>query len=392
MRSRRAAALVGLALGIGAAVAVGAAGLAGPDSSRARTSHGASRTTEATRDDARSAASRERTRASAKARRLSVSCTRYAAPGGRDRNRGTKRNPFRTAQRLADSLRAGQTGCLRGGLYDQVQDGYVLRVGRGGAPGEAVTIRGYPGERARLKGIVTVPAGSNHVRLSYIGIRGTGRANTVKIYARRVVVQNSNISNRGRGESCMILGSTSGYGRARGVIVRRNRFHDCGDPGNDNKDHAVYVSNSLNARIVGNVFWRTAAYAVHLYPNARGTRVAHNVIDGGRPSNRGGILFGGDSEFASSGNVVEQNVVAYARTSNITSNWDGLVGRRNVARRNCLWGARDGNIDSSNGGFRRGDNRVARPRFVDRWERDYRLRPASRCRSVVGYDAAALLP
>jgi hypothetical protein len=379
-------------LAVAAAAAVGAFGLPRSGSPPARASQEVSGATDSTLADARERASRAEATAGVAARPLAVRCARYAAPGGRDRNRGTKARPFRTAQRLADSLRAGQTGCLRGGVYDHVEGGYVLRVDHGGTRGAPITIRGYPGERARVVGIVNVPAGSNHVRLSAIRFRGTGGANTVKIYATNVLVQNSYISNSGRGESCMILGSTSGYGRATAVVVRRNRFHGCGAVGGT-KDHAVYVSNAVNARIVGNVFWATGAYAIHLYPNARGTVIAHNVIDGGRPSTRGGVLFGGNSDFASSGNVVEYNVVAFARTSNITSNWDsGRVGSRNVARRNCLYGARDGNIDSSNGGFARAGNRVARPWFVDRQARDYRLRRTSRCLAVVGYDAAARLP
>jgi hypothetical protein len=378
-------------LALSAVVAVGASGLAGLGSA-AMTSQDVSRAGDAMLEDARDGTPRARTTAGAGARRLAVTCTRYAAPWGRDRNRGTKARPFRTVQRLANSLRAGQTGCLRGGVYNHVDDGYVLRVDHGGARRAPITIRGYRGERAWLVGIVNVPAGSNYVRLSALRIKGTGGANTVKIYAAHVVVQNSYIGNAGRGDSCMILGSTSGYGRATAVTVARNRFRGCGAVGST-LDHAVYISNSLNARIIGNVFWTTAGYAIHLYPRARGTRVAHNVIDGGAPSTRGGVLFGGNSDFASSGNVVAYNVVAFARSSNITSNWDaGLVGRRNVARRNCVWGARDANIDGSDGGFAREGNRVAQPRFVDRRARDYRLRKTSRCLAVVGYDAAARLP
>jgi hypothetical protein len=330
--------------------------------------------------------------ASPAARPPAVQCSRFAAPGGNDGSRGTKARPFRTTQRLADSLRAGQTGCLRGGTYNDSEDGYVLRVDRGGTRGRPVTIRSFPGERARLVGVVSVMRGADYVTLAALGIEGLGEQNTVKIYAADTVVQDSDISNASRGESCMILGSTSGHGEAVRPTVRRNRFHDCGSTEHDNKDHAIYVSNASDGQITGNVFWRTAGYSIHLYPNARRTRIAHNVIDGGAPSIRGGVLFGGNSDYASSENVIEFNVIAYADTYNITSNWDeGLIGNGNLARANCVWQGKEGNIDASDGGFTAHSNRVAPPLFVSRERRDYRLKRGSRCRRVVGYDAAARL-
>ena len=136
--------------------------------------------------------------------------------------------------------------------------------------------------------------------LSRLEIEGAGGANSIKVYAHDVVVEDNVITNRGRGESCMILGSSSGDGQARRVIVRRNRFHDCGSSANENKDHGIYAQNVVGGRIIGNVFWNSAAYAIQLYPNAQGTLVAHNVIDGDDSSIRGGILFGGDSSHVSS--------------------------------------------------------------------------------------------
>jgi Right handed beta helix region len=315
-------------------------------------------------------------------------CTKYAAPWGRDSNRGTKRRPFRTAQRLADSLRPGQTGCLRGGVYDQTDDGYVLKVDRGGRAGAPVSIRSYPGERAKLVGRIEIPEGSNHVGLSRLVIRGTPGEISVKIYSADVVVARNNISNLRRGKTCIMLGSDEG-GQAVRTIIRRNRFHECGRPEDDNLGHGIYAQNVVGASITRNVFWRMQAYAIQFYPHARQTRFAYNVIDGGAPSVRGGIVFGGNDAFASTGNIVERNVIAYARTANIASGWDDRVGTGNVARRNCVWGARDENIDTSDGGFVSRGNVVARPRFVNRAGRDYRLKKGSRCRRVVGFSTVA---
>jgi hypothetical protein len=317
------------------------------------------------------------------AARSDVRCDRYAAPWGDDHNRGTSKRPFESPQRLANSLRPGKTGCLRGGVYDQTDEGYVLRLKRGGTEQRRITIRSFPGERARLLGIIYIVSGANFITLSQLAIEGTGEHNTVKIYSTGTTIRNNDITNASRGESCMILGSDSD-GEAVRTTVRENRFHDCGSSSNDNKDHAIYVSNAADGRIIGNVFWDSSAYSIQLYPHAVRMLVARNIIDGGPPSVRGGILLGGDSDYASSDNVVEFNVVAYADTYNVTSDWEGSTGTGNIVRSNCLWQGRDGNINDSSGGFTASSNMVAAPRFVNRAKHDYRLKRGSKCRRVVG--------
>lgn len=312
-----------------------------------------------------------------------TSCDKVASPVGSDTAAGTLSAPYRTAQQLADSLSTGQIGCLRAGSYS-TSSTYVLELDTGG-----YRIRSYPGERARLVGNINVRSSAAGVTLSHLDIEGTGGSNTLKIYSADVVVEDNDITNLGRGQSCMMLGSNSGYGQAARTIVRRNRFHDCGSAANDNKDHGIYAQNLADGQILQNVFWNSAAYAIQLYPNAQRTRVAYNVVDGDSPSVRGGILFGGDSSYASSDNVVEHNVLAYAVTYNITSTWGTAVGSANVARDNCVWAAGMSNVNTSKGGFTASANVTADPLFVDRPGRDYRIASTSPCAGVVG--AASLL-
>jgi Right handed beta helix region len=304
-------------------------------------------------------------------------CDRVASPGSD------------TAQDLLDSLAPGETGCLHGGTYTS-SGGDVLYPRRGGDPGAPITVRSYPGERARLVGIIDIRHGSDYVTLSGLEIEGTGEdgANTLKIYSRGVVVEDSDITNRWRGRSCLMLGNNQGGGEADQPIIRRNTFHECGNRANGNQDHGIYAADVDGGQIVDNLFYHSAAYTIQLYPNARHTRFAHNVVDGSAPSVRGGIVFGGDNEFASSDNVVEQNVIAYAATSGITSYWEGPVGTGNVARDNCVWGSRDDDI-SGERGFASVGNRIARPLFASRDARDYRLAAGSPCLVTIGYDMLA---
>ena len=317
-------------------------------------------------------------------------CDRFASPTGSDSAAGTAAEPFRTVPQLVASLEAGDTGCLRGGSYTETDNGYIARFGRSGSAGAPITLRSHPGERARIVGIVMVASEADHVRITDLDIEGTGEHNTVKVYASDVVVAGNDITNELRGDSCMILGSSSA-GRAVRTIVRRNTFHDCGSPANGNKDHSIYASVTQDVQIVDNVFSNATALTIQLYPDAQDSRVAHNVIDGGPDTIRGGIVIGGGEETASSGNVVERNVIAHTAAASVYSHWEGPVGTGNVVRSNCAWDAGGTPFETGDGGFSLSGNRVANPRFADRAGRVYRLGSGSDCLDLVGYDTAARL-
>jgi hypothetical protein len=318
---------------------------------------------------------------------LAASCDRFASPTGSDSSAGTEAAPFRTAQRLAGSLSPGQTGCLRGGAYTATGS-YVLSPEHGGAPGSPIVVRSYPGERARLVGITDIHNGVDDVTLADLTFEGTGESNTVKVYAADATIEGSEITNAWRGLSCMMLGSNSGAGQALRTVVRGNTFHACGNPANGNKDHGIYAANVLEGRIVDNVLYDSAAYAIQLYPNAQRTLFAHNVVDGGPPSVRGGVIVAGSDSHASSENAIEHNVIAYAATYNVISSWEGVTGSGNLAQDNCLWDGTDGEL-ANGGGLSVSGNLIADPSFLDRSGHDYRLAADSPCLAKVGYDTAA---
>lgn len=272
----------------------------------------------------------------------SVRCDQYAEPGAG------------TVARLADKLKPGQTGCLRGGAYRGTgYDGYVLRPERGGKRRRPITIRSAPGERASLRGIVYFPTTANHITLSHVDIdarhprRPEDSQIGIQVLGDRVTIEAADITTHGN-QTCLI--ATAG---ARRTQISSNTFHDCGGAGNGILDHAVYLADTRRARIVDNVIVRTSGFAVHFYPRAERTYVARNLMW----ENGGAVIFAGDGPYASDRNVVVGNVMGASRErAELTSSWGGPVGRGNVARANCI---APGLLPSEGGGFRAFDNRVS---------------------------------
>jgi parallel beta helix pectate lyase-like protein len=322
--------------------------------------------------------------------RADVTCDLYASPFGSDGAVGSQAFPLRTPQKLADKLTAGQTGCLMSGTYStEVSGPYVMRIGHGGAPGAPITIRSVPGQRATLRGIVYIVQGANNVTLSNLNFDGRRPTpdNTVSIQvmAEDVTVEDNDITNQAQA-ICMVLGSP-GWGQAKRTIIRRNTFHDCG--GFDNYlEHSVYVEWTENVLVTDNLFLRSGAYAVHMYPWAQHTTVTHNVM----ADNGGGAIFAGEADSASSNNVVSQNVItgSFGRPG-IHSGWGGAAGVGNLASTNCMYSNPLGHVDVSGGGFTASGNVIANPGYRDKAAGDYRLAPTSPCLSIVGYDTAAKL-
>jgi Right handed beta helix region len=325
-------------------------------------------------------------------------CTHFAARFGSDspsklRSRrrhhrglaGSKGNPFASAQRLVRSLGPGQIGCLRKGTY---HPGGELTFGRSGRPGAPITLRSYPGERATLKGATLyVPARSGDIRIERLNIDTAGASQVgVQIMSAHDALIGDRITNHSGHATCIILGSNIGWGQAVGTVISHNVIHDCGSRADGNQDQAVYFDNSVGAQVSNNVIWGTSAYAIHLYQNAQGNRITHNVI----VANGYGVIFGGSGSHTSNGNVVADNVIADSRSGyDVQSYWGGAVGRGNVFQSNCVYRAPNGGaIARPTTGFTALGNIVARPRFVDAAHHRYGLLPGSPCLPVLGFDAA----
>ena len=306
-------------------------------------------------------------------------CTKVAEPGAG------------AAQRLIDSLGPGDVGCLHGGRYSE-----NVKLDRaGGGESSRIVLRSFPGERAEIYGRMQVSDRANFVTVADLKLNGrpapacpAGTTCTIlpspTVNGDDVVFEDNEVTNENTA-ICFNIGSSS----AARVVVRRNRIHDCGRMSPiTNHDHGIYLGETTDVQILSNVIYDNSDRGVQLYPNADRTIVRGNVIDG----NGQGIIFSGLGGSASDGNVVENNVITNARIRhNVESYYPGAVGSGNVARNNCVYGGRQGDIGSQVG-FTASRNLVANPDYVDRAGKDFRLRSDSPCKAILDGAEAPTAP
>jgi parallel beta-helix repeat protein len=307
-------------------------------------------------------------------------CDRFASPLGLNTNPGTELLPYRTAQKLVNSLTAGQTGCLRGGPYPG-----AVTIVRGGSEGAPVTLQSYPGERARVVGRVLVQSGADYVTLSNLDLVGTNLENlgSPAIEANYATVEDSDITNLNTAD-CVFVGTSEHF--VEHVTITRNRIHDCGLIPLTNRHQGISVWNAGDTEITRNVIYNNADRGIQLWPNAQRTLVARNTLDG----NGEGILLAGSKTLTSDNNVIERNVVTNSTArDNIEVNWPvgAPVGTGNVVRENCVSGGPrdngDGGIQPRVKGVVVSGNLVASPDYVDRLAGNYDLASDSDCLRVV---------
>lgn len=268
-------------------------------------------------------------------------CDKYASPTGNDLFPGTESMPFRSVKTLVDGLGPGQTGCLRSGSYPGPDNGAAVPTPIYLDQANA-TLRSYPGEHASVDARLEVTgAGAAITELTLDTATLNATVTPLKLVGDNSALSYSNVTGHERLGTCVQIGT--GNTKPSGVVVEHNRIYRCGaDGGGENKwDHNIYVSEAQGAIIRWNVLRDNAGgWGVHLYPDADGTLVEHNMID----SDHGGVVFAGDgSGTKSDNNEVRFNSLTYPDTGgsapryNLEGSWSGgPVGTGNTAHHNCI--------------------------------------------------------
>ena len=317
-----------------------------------------------------------------------TACTRYASPHGSDAAAGTRRHPFRTAQRLVDSLRPGQRGCLAHGRYRG-----EVRISRGGTGRRSriVLTSRNPANRATIAGLVYVPAGSNWVSVSHLRLDGRNGAELPSpiVDGDHVTFAHDNVTNHNANTVCFIVGSVADT--SSGFVAAYDRIHNCGDmrtrrdlagdPHTGFYEHAFYVQNASHFRITQSIMFTISGRCVQLYPDAVDGEVDHNLCDGAGT----GVIV----DSASSNVLITRNIFTNAVVQGGIAEGSTFAGSGDVAERNVLWHDHPPYFQLRGSGFAVRRNRIVPPMFVNRAARDYRLRRGS---PAAGYGPARIQP
>lgn len=322
-------------------------------------------------------------------------CDRVASLQGNDNNPGTPEAPVQTVTRLTSLLTPGKTGCLTAGqTFDE-----LVNINEGGDPGNPITLRSTAGGRATFTGQMMV-AGS-HVVISDLNFGGLGDIanNYPKTYHLGIdgddvkVVGNDITTPHG---ICVDVGGLDAYGgpndpaavRADGFVLDHNRIHGCGlsnqlDPQTDSGVHGVYLVNTLNAKITNNYIYDNKVRGLQMWPNAVGTLVRHNVLDG----NSGNLNIG---SYAPNGyfsrdttitdNIISNSTFAFSKdTAQVFGNFpnDGQT-YGNVVTGNCVY-QQDPSKNFGGYGYSHSDNILADPLYENRDAKDFDLQSGSPC-------------
>jgi parallel beta helix pectate lyase-like protein len=323
-------------------------------------------------------------------------CTKVAAPNGSDTNSGTIESPYRTVQKLSDSLAAGNTGCLRAGTYTG-----NVSVTHGGTAEAGVTIRNYPNEKATVVGRLWIERAAPYITFTGLYLDGVDQGRSCEpnpcpsptINAEHVTFTKNDVTNE-HTWICFVLGDSNGvFGRADYARIVGNRIHDCGAIPRTNKEHGIYAQATRGFIITDNYIYNNADKGILFYPEALEGDIERNVIEG----NGSGILFSAHGTQTSSNNRVERNVIADSRAAwNVASFYarEDTVGTGNVVSHNCLYASNENTFYNSGGGdqgsvegylgYSVSENTIARSGvgFVNAELGDYRLRGSSECLSL----------
>lgn len=248
---------------------------------------------------------------------ITNAATYYVATTGGDTNPGTLTQPWKTVQKAANTLVAGDTAYLRGGTYNE----YNIRFANSGTSGNPITIKGYPGETAIIDGgftsasdLVTVAIfdidGEHYITLDGLTIMRGKKANVRIGYdfsTTNITIRNCDIMNvaaydnsgnifinaltdniliennklHGRAATSNLNGNGIQIFNAGNLIIRNNEFYNSiSAPQNTWTQVGIKykhsVENGATTIIENNLIYNQAVYGMHI--NKRDTIMRNNII------------------------------------------------------------------------------------------------------------------
>jgi arylsulfatase A-like enzyme len=314
----------------------------------------------------------------------SQGCDLVASTLGNDSAPGTLTQPFRTVQKLADTLAPGQTGCLRGtAAIEPFLENVTIANKNAVSSTEAdrITIRNFPGEIPKLNGRLVIADTANRISIAGLALDGreadgNGTLPSPQIDGDDVKVLDSNLTG-GDEVGCLRLGSGLGAIAYR-TRIERVRVHDCSE--------GVRAQYSRNLILLDSLVYDNNSWGLRLGPDADSSFVRRVILDG----NQGNAQLTGDAVNYSSGNVLTHNIYSNpaSGSANLSSSWNGAntpPRQLNNVRFTCAYapGQPFSGLSTSAGGYNIRHLTIAPapdgPRYADRAAKNFHINAQSAC-------------
>jgi len=327
-----------------------------------------------------------------------ISCTYYTSPSGSDEKPGTLAEPWKTLQKAFDTATAGQTVCLRGGIYHQYVDasaGFNQVEKRSGAPEKPILFTNYPGEIAEIQG-------STKVYGSYITFRGAPNdtRNCSATHPCGLIFEGSS----GYVLNAVSIMNSSGPGHVAfdHVEIRKGNYHaglyqeGCNnaitgsyvhDNGiqDRNEDNGIYWSKTPadcknGGLIANNLVEHNFSKGIQLYAGASASTPAYVTACGNISVNNGaqGAVIWGDYNTFVDNILYNNNEIAGAAAGAQAGLYAGTA---NFVHHNLTWSTSDRGGKRSGWYVKKGcclkNNLIADPSFLDPARHNWDLKPSS---------------
>lgn len=201
----------------------------------------------------------------------------YVALNGKDSNPGTLEMPWRTIQKAADSLVAGEMVYIRDGVYSE-----RVRPRNSGEPGSEIIYTNYPGERVTLDGrevpllgdlagLIEI-VGQKYIRLSGLRVIHSGpfanNAAILVVNSEHITVENNTTFNT----------TSSGVGvwNSGEVLITGNTIEQAGVGGGQ---ECITVAGTTEFEVRDNVVVDCQKEGIDAKDRSSSGIIDHNVVD-----------------------------------------------------------------------------------------------------------------
>ncbi len=219
-----------------------------------------------------------------------VAATYYVSPSGNNANAGSEAAPWRTIQKAADTMVAGDTVLVRGGIYSlQSGDGTcgvpdtaicALKPKRSGTATSPIVFKAFPGQRPVLRGLAVYIFNKAYVTIGGFEIAGANIRTTDGCTG--IVAENNHIHEVTGPAGANI--AAIAFNDCDQCIARGNVLHHISGPPADYRYHnadGVLSYNGTNLLIEHNEIWEAGNGVFHKSSASntiKGMTVRYNYI------------------------------------------------------------------------------------------------------------------